>query len=139
MCQSVVSRLFRNGSVWSGAPDVPSTDALLVVDGVVTALGADASAQAPADAEIIDLDGGFLMPSFGDGHAHPMYGGLEFVGPAVRPCTSIDEIVEAVRRYAAWLSAVGNLDELEEALITADLGPAWVDRTTSLLLRGIAR
>ena len=40
------------------------------------------------------------MPSFGDGHAHPMLGGLEFVGPAVRPCTSVDEIVEAVRAYA---------------------------------------
>ncbi|MGU3500657.1 amidohydrolase [Mycobacterium sp. C31M] len=96
----MVSRLFRNGSVWVGAPGGPSTDALLVVDGVVTALGADASAQTPADAEIIDLAGGFLMPSFGDGHAHPLLGGLEFVGPAVRGCSSIEQIVEAVRRYA---------------------------------------
>ena len=40
------------------------------------------------------------MPSFGDGHAHPLYGGLEFVGPAVRPCGSVDEIVSAVGEYA---------------------------------------
>ncbi len=40
------------------------------------------------------------MPSFGDGHAHPMLGGLEYVGPAVRPCTSVEEIVEAVRVFA---------------------------------------
>ena len=33
------------------------------------------------------------MPSFGDGHAHPLYGGLEYVGPPVRPCGSVDEIV----------------------------------------------
>jgi predicted amidohydrolase YtcJ len=41
------------------------------------------------------------MPSFGDGHAHPLLGGLEFVGPAVRPCSSVAEVVEAVRRFAA--------------------------------------
>src|SRR5690349_493586 len=41
------------------------------------------------------------MPSFGDGHAHPLYGGLESAGPAVRPCSSVDEIVAAVKNYAA--------------------------------------
>ena len=43
----------------------------------------------------------FLMPSFGDGHAHPLPGGLEAVGPRVRRCTSVDEIVDEVRRFAA--------------------------------------
>jgi predicted amidohydrolase YtcJ len=41
------------------------------------------------------------MPSFGDGHAHPLPGGLEAVGPQVRPCKSVDEIVDVVRRFAA--------------------------------------
>jgi predicted amidohydrolase YtcJ len=40
------------------------------------------------------------MPSFGDGHAHPLYGGLEAAGPPVRPCRSVDEILAAVNRYA---------------------------------------
>src|SRR5690242_10572515 len=40
------------------------------------------------------------MPSFGDGHAHPLYGGLEAVGPPVRQCNSVDEIVLAVKQYA---------------------------------------
>ncbi|MEW5812460.1 MAG: amidohydrolase [Actinomycetota bacterium] len=92
--------LFTGGVVWTGRED---TDAVLVVDGVVAALGDDARARARtlgAQAETIDLGGGFLMPSFGDGHAHPLYGGLEAVGPAVRPCTSVDEIVLAVKQYA---------------------------------------
>ncbi|KMO82138.1 amidohydrolase [Mycolicibacterium chubuense] len=88
--------LFTGGVVWTGDTD---TDAVLVVDGVVTALGDDARTQG-AQAETVDLAGGFLMPSFGDGHAHPLYGGLEAVGPAVRPCTSVDEIVLAVKQYA---------------------------------------
>ncbi|MBI5340648.1 MAG: amidohydrolase [Mycolicibacterium rufum] len=88
--------LFTGGVVWTGDSD---TDAVLVVDGVVVALGDDARTQG-AQAETVDLKGGFLMPSFGDGHAHPLYGGLEAVGPAVRPCTSVDEIVLAVKQYA---------------------------------------
>ncbi len=88
--------LFTGGVVWTGTAD---TDALLVVDGMVAAVGEDARSEG-AQAETVDLGGGFLMPSFGDGHAHPLYGGLEAVGPAVRPCTSVDEIVLAVKQYA---------------------------------------
>ena len=93
--------LFHDGNVWPGAHNA-TADALLVTDGVITALGAEAVALAGDGSDVtrIDLEGGFLMPSFGDGHAHPLLGGLEFVGPAVRPCTSVDEIVEAVRRFA---------------------------------------
>lgn len=93
--------LFHDGNVWPGAHNA-TVDALLVTDGVITALGAEAVELAGDGSDVtrIDLEGGFLMPSFGDGHAHPLLGGLEFVGPAVRPCTSVDEIVEAVRRFA---------------------------------------
>ncbi|GLP73856.1 amidohydrolase [Mycobacterium antarcticum] len=101
VCQTVAMTLFRNGTVWAGGPG-QTDDALLVEDGVITAVGEAALARVaerPGTAEV-DLEGGFLMPSFGDGHAHPLLGGLEFVGPAVRPCASVAEIVEAVRTYA---------------------------------------
>ena len=91
-----VATLFDNGTIWTGAG---TADALLVADGVIVAVGEQARAGT-AD-EIVDLAGGFLMPSFGDGHAHPLYGGLESAGPQVRPCTSVDEIVAEVARYAA--------------------------------------
>lgn len=90
--------LFTNGVIWTGPAG--ETDALLVADGVVQALG-DAARAGAGDAEVVDLAGGFLMPSFGDGHAHPLYGGLEAAGPLVRPCRSVDEIVETVGKYAA--------------------------------------
>lgn len=93
------STLFTGGVVWTG--DGVESDALLVTDGVVRALGAQARHLADGiDCEHVDLDGGFLMPSFGDGHAHPLYGGLESVGPRVRGCGSVDEIVAAVKVYA---------------------------------------
>lgn len=91
----MVSTVFHNGTIWTGGGR-PDLTRLTVVDGRVVD-----DDQAPPDAEDIDLDGGFLMPSFGDGHAHPLLGGLEEVGPPVRAATSVDAIVEAVRRYAA--------------------------------------
>lgn len=87
--------LFHGGVIWTPGH---TTDALLVADGVVRAVGAEALA-ATAD-RTVDLEGGFLMPSFGDGHAHPLFGGLESAGPAVRPCESIDQIVSAVKEFA---------------------------------------
>lgn len=94
----MTSRLFTGGVIWTGSQD---SDALLVIDGVVAALGAEAVDRAgQLDVETVDLAGSFLMPSFGDGHAHPLFGGLEAAGPLVRPCTSVDEIVLAVKRFA---------------------------------------
>ncbi|KHO24661.1 amidohydrolase [Mycolicibacterium setense] len=87
--------LFHGGVIWT---PTTTTDALLVADGVVRAVGDDALASA-VDRKI-DLEGGFLMPSFGDGHAHPLFGGLESAGPAVRRCRSVDEIVAAVKEFA---------------------------------------
>ena len=92
------STLFTGGVIWTG--DGGDADAVLVIDGVVRALGAEARELAAGDVEYVDLDGGFLMPSFGDGHAHPLYGGLEAVGPPVRGCGTVDEIVTAVKSYA---------------------------------------
>ena len=95
----VSSTFFRGGTIWTGV-NGQTTDALLVVDGTVQALGEAAHGQAEG-AEDVDLGGGFLMPSFGDGHAHPLPGGLEAVGPQVRQCKSVDEIVAEVKRFAA--------------------------------------
>ena len=66
------------------------------------AVDADAPVWAAAhDATEVDLRGRFLMPAFGDGHAHPLLGGLEDDGPRIREQTSVDGIVAEVGRYAA--------------------------------------
>ena len=98
--EQTTATLFTGGVIWTGSAD---SDALLVVDGTVRAVGDQARALASEHSapEHVDLDGGFLMPSFGDGHAHPLYGGLEAVGPPVRDCASVDEIVLSVKQFAA--------------------------------------
>ncbi len=97
---------FHNGTIWLG-PGAEASDSLLIRDGVIVAVGTAevnrhlaSRATGEAAPELVDLDGGFLMPSFGDGHAHPIFGGMEAEGPQVRSCSSVDEIVAEVRRYA---------------------------------------
>ncbi|GAA3805055.1 amidohydrolase [Sphaerisporangium flaviroseum] len=89
--------LFHNGTVWTGTGT--TAGALSIRDGRIEALGAEAQAR-PAD-EIVDLQGGLLLPAFGDGHCHPDHAGFEAMGPRIRDRGSVEEIVEEVRRYAA--------------------------------------
>ncbi|RAD77113.1 amidohydrolase, partial [Burkholderia multivorans] len=107
----MATTLFSGGTIWCGA-DLEPSDALLVRDGIIAAVGSTACADAlglgteadlaaPEGARHVDLAGGFLMPSFGDGHAHPLFGGLEAAGPQVRACTSVEEIIAEVARFAA--------------------------------------
>ncbi|RFA06921.1 amidohydrolase [Subtercola boreus] len=72
-----------------------TADELLVVDGVV----AEAGTHVPAEAVTIDLEGGLLLPAFGDGHVHPLLAGRELAGPQLRDAASVNEIV---RRVADW-------------------------------------
>ena len=78
----------------------PPITALAVRDGVIEAVGMEALALASLADETVDLDGGHLSPSFADGHAHPLLGGLEEMGPQIRSCASVTEIAEAVREWA---------------------------------------
>ena len=95
-------QLIRGGAIWSGIDGASDHSAIAIADGVIVAFDRDALDWAStADPEVVDLAGGFLMPAFGEGHAHPLFGGLESDGPQVRPCTTVAEIVAEVARWAA--------------------------------------
>ena len=96
-----VDLVLHGGVVVTGDPAAPRVRAVAVRDGVVVALDEDARALLPEAREVIDLEGGAVLPSFGDGHVHPLWGGVELAGPQVRDATSVAEVVEAVRRWTA--------------------------------------
>ena len=76
------------------------TSAIAFRDGRVAAHGAAAlELAAEAGAETIDLAGGALLPAPGDGHAHPLPGGVEALGPNIRAAADLTGILDAV---AAW-------------------------------------
>ncbi|MFJ9634563.1 amidohydrolase [Streptomyces sp. NPDC101175] len=92
--------VFTGGIIRTGGTDVPVHDVLAVTDGRISALGPEASAACGPRTTVIDLAGGALLPAFGDGHVHPVLGGLGLRGVPVRECVSVEEIADAVRRWA---------------------------------------
>lgn len=116
--------VFTGGAIWTGAE---VTGALAVTDGRISAVGADALRR---PGTLVDLGGGFLMPSFGDGHAHPLFGGLEAQGPQIKGLTTVPDIVAEVARYAAehpeleWIAG-GSYDP--SLVPGGDFDARWLD------------
>lgn len=143
--------VFRGGVVLTGDPAAPRARGVAVRDGTVVALDDDALALAGTAEQVVDLEGGALVAGFGDGHVHPLWGGVELAGPQVRDATSVTEVAACVRRFAAehpeveWVSggpydptlAPGGLFDaawLDTAvadrpvvLVSADRHCAWVN------------
>jgi predicted amidohydrolase YtcJ len=125
-----VRTLLINCTVWAGIGQL--TDALLIKDGRVLALGSDAL-SASAD-QTIDLVGSFVMPAFADGHAHPLFAGRESQGPKVNGLQSVAEIVAEVKRFAdanpnsKWI--IGGA--YEAAIVErGDFEAHWLDEVVS--------
>ncbi|MGH8970739.1 MAG: amidohydrolase [Actinomycetes bacterium] len=95
-----VDVVFRGGVVLTGDVAAPRARGIAVRDGRVVALDEEALALTGSAAAVVDLEGGALLAGFGDGHVHPLWGGIELAGPEVRDATSVAQVVEAVRRYA---------------------------------------
>src|SRR5215216_749950 len=94
--------VFTNGSVFTAVSGAPDASTVVVRDGRIVGVGgADVRDLASADAEVVDLAGGLLVPGFQDAHVHPVGGGLErmrcnLTGEPVRR----DAYLAAVGRYA---------------------------------------
>jgi predicted amidohydrolase YtcJ len=91
---------FTNLTLWTGRQPETVAGYLVVGDGRVITVGAGRYRGGAHVDEVTDLAGGCLLPAFGDGHAHPVFGALEQAGPRVSEAKTVDEIVEIVAEYA---------------------------------------
>ncbi|MFN0174005.1 MAG: amidohydrolase [Saprospiraceae bacterium] len=66
--------VFFNGKIYTVNPASPWADAVYVKDGIIKYVGTNEAAKnmASKDAELIDLEGGFMMPGIHDVHVHPL-------------------------------------------------------------------
>ena len=92
----------ENATVWTGqrlpSGEVFTSNAVLVRDNRIAALG-ETARSIDAD-EVIDAGGGFVLAAFGDGHVHPVFGGLEQQFAPVRDMSSPQEIAASVGTWA---------------------------------------
>lgn len=96
--------VFVNGTVIidpTGDAEHATSDAIAFQSGRVAAIGEDARALTAEATTVIDLAGGALVPGIGDGHAHPVLGGVEALGPQVRQAADLAGIISAVADWKA--------------------------------------
>ncbi|MFG1656680.1 amidohydrolase [Micromonospora chersina] len=95
------STLYRGGVLH--CPADPSATALLVRDGRIAWLGADA--DAPAADRVVELGGALVTPAFVDAHVHATDTGLALSGLDLSAVRSASGLLEAVGAFAAALPA----------------------------------
>ncbi|GII96609.1 amidohydrolase [Sinosporangium siamense] len=151
--------LFTGGAVFT-ATGGPEAEAVLVRDGVITAVGsaADVALRAVPGYEVVDLRGGLLIPGVTDSHMHPVQAGLERAKCDLAEVYGLPEYLDKISAYAAanpakeWIDGGGwdmtafpgglphrsQLDFLDRPayLIQRDHHAAWVN-TRALELAGI--
>ena len=89
--------LFSGGTVFDGQGFLPPGTSVRVRAGKITEVG---PAAAAGGAEVIDLDGGTLLPGFIDAHAHPVFAGDQLQHCDLRPATSAAGYLELIAAYA---------------------------------------
>ncbi|MEE6139148.1 amidohydrolase [Mycobacterium sp. 050128] len=96
----IPTTLLLNGRIHS--PSHPDATAMAVRGEVVAWLGSDdvGRRQFP-DAEVMDLEGGFVAPGFVDSHIHVTATGLTLSGLDLRGATSRGQCLRMVADYAA--------------------------------------
>ncbi|GGI85598.1 hypothetical protein GCM10011581_23350 [Saccharopolyspora subtropica] len=137
------------------------TDAVLVRDGRITAVGHDAVRdRATPSAELVDLRGRLLLPGFHDAHVHPVFGGMQRLRCDLTDSTDardcLRRIAEHRRTTSGWVLGGGwdmaqfpggtptraDLDAVTgdrpAYLVNRDHHGAWVN-SAALRLAGIDR
>jgi hypothetical protein len=69
---------------------------LIIEDGKIVSV----NANDPHDLRVDLAPNHFVIPAFGDGHAHPLFAGREAQGPRVSGIFSIDQVLATVKNFA---------------------------------------
>jgi predicted amidohydrolase YtcJ len=121
--------VFFNGKIYTVNAANPWVDAIYVKNGIIEYVGNNETAKSKAseDAELIDLEGGFMMPGIHDVHMHPLEAASEnfkfFLDDSeTDPENYIDEATAAntANPGTGWLLGWGHL---LETVLEADRDP----------------
>jgi predicted amidohydrolase YtcJ len=114
--------LITGGHVFTPAGIVEQP--VLIEDGIITAIGADALTT--TDAVEIDAAGGLVSPGFQDSHIHPYHAGLDMIACDLSPYDDADGYLARIAEYAAanpelsWIVGGGwSMDSFPGGLPTA--------------------
>lgn len=92
--------VLTGGTVFRSAALAPSPGSVAVTAGRIVALDEDALASIGPATEVVDLDGGLLLPGFVDAHVHPVEAGLEQLACDLSGERTPDGYLAAIAAYA---------------------------------------
>ena len=92
--------ILTNARVYTVEPGQPWAEAVAVKDGRIEAVGSaeQVARHRGGKTRVIDLKGRILMPSFGDAHVHPLFGGISHTRCPLHGGRSVDEYKQLIRR-----------------------------------------
>ncbi|MCX2747870.1 amidohydrolase [Arthrobacter sp. MI7-26] len=95
--------IFTGGWIFTARSNAPARLAVAVSEGRITAVGPDVDVLTTATdgTEIVDLDGGLLIPGFQDAHVHPVSGGMELLQCNLTEAQSAADSLARIDGYAA--------------------------------------
>ncbi|MFI5608891.1 amidohydrolase [Amycolatopsis sp. NPDC051903] len=98
----MTTRVFRGGRVFTADAAGTTASAVAVSDGRIAAVGGDRTVEPflRTAGEVVDLDGGLLLPGFGDAHVHPVTAGLERIRCDLSGTTTADAYARIIGDYA---------------------------------------
>jgi predicted amidohydrolase YtcJ len=99
--------VFFNGKIYTVNSKQPWAEAIYIKDGIIQYVGNNEEAQKRASdkSEMIDLEGGFMMPGIHDVHTHPLEAATENFQ------FTVDDVEKAMKKHGGngWLLGWGHL------------------------------
>jgi predicted amidohydrolase YtcJ len=90
-----------NARVWTGNPDLPWAEALLVENDRILDVGSNDEIRAQVgDARVVDAAGKLVVPGFVDAHVHFLDGGFRLASVQLRDAKTPEEFTRRIAEYA---------------------------------------
>lgn len=119
---------YVGATLWNGTGAPPTLDAVIIVSrDRIDAVGPPDAVKVPRGAEVIHLDGKFVIPGLIDGHTHATRWSLArylaYGVTSVRNMGGVEDSVVALRNAVSLGSALGPRMFISGAIIDAEPGP----------------
>jgi predicted amidohydrolase YtcJ len=103
--------ILTNARVYTVDEATPWAEAVAIKDGKILAVGsrADIAARQGAATRVVDMGGRFVMPAFGDAHAHPIFGGMSHARCALHAGKTLDDYRRIIAECVAKTPGTGTI------------------------------
>jgi predicted amidohydrolase YtcJ len=161
--EPVITLAFVNAHVWTGNPSQPEAEAVALAGDRIAHVGTSADIrQRAGSAEVIDLEGAFVVPGFIDTHVHFIDGGFRLASVQLRDASTREEFVRRIQEFAqtvppgTWITGGdwdhtlwgSELPRRDWIAAVTPVHPVWINRldghmalanSAALRIAGVAR